>query len=113
MSGGDQEGPGPWCWQLCPACAALRHVDDAKLLADAEIVLAAAASWGGALERCSPRLKQDPAFIRKAVTIDPWHLQHADGPARPRTGRRSSTRSRATARPSSSPLMPLGPTPKS
>ena len=61
--------------------AALRHVDDAKLLADAEIVLAAAASWGGALERCSPRLKQDPAFIRKAVAIDPWHLQHADGPA--------------------------------
>ena len=66
--------------------AALRHVDDLKLLADAEVVLAAAATWGGALERCSPRLKQYPAFIRKAVAIDPWHLQHADGPGTWRDG---------------------------
>ena len=85
------------------AARPLRHVDDAKLLADADIVLAAAGR-GAARWAVLAEIEAGPAFIRKAVAIDPWH-------ATPPTARGPGPRGRPRGRDArrlglSSPLMP-------
>ena len=91
--------------------AALRHVDDAKLLADADIRTGGGGDVGRSVGAVLAAIEAGPGLHTQSSRhrpVAPAARRRSRGPGQ---GRPSSTRSRETARPSSSPLMPLGPTP--